>query len=280
MAKAMGVKVGNASRKLVLLKLADNANDNGECWPSYQHVADQCEMSRRSVITHIDALIEQGLIVKTERKRTAKLNQSNLYLLTLDNTNNTVNLNSSSGENSSPLGSEESALGGEKSALGGETVALGGGEMVAPRTSHSLEPVIEPNIISAQGAGVRHDVRATSKPKKPKTPKTRVTAEDLISSFGVSEQIANEYLEVRGKTPLTPTALKLIFTEAEKLGWSLHQALTACCENGWRGFKANWIKNQQHRSGGESAADSRFVGSSRFSGGQASIDRLNDTSWW
>ena len=45
MAKAMNIKVGNPLRKLVLIKLADNANDNGECWPSYQHVADQCELS-------------------------------------------------------------------------------------------------------------------------------------------------------------------------------------------------------------------------------------------
>ncbi|HIA8111342.1 TPA: helix-turn-helix domain-containing protein, partial [Escherichia coli] len=31
MAKAMNIKVGNPLRKLVLIKLADNANDNGEC---------------------------------------------------------------------------------------------------------------------------------------------------------------------------------------------------------------------------------------------------------
>ena len=45
MVKAMKVKVGNPLRKLVLLKLADNASDHGECWPSYQHIADQCEIS-------------------------------------------------------------------------------------------------------------------------------------------------------------------------------------------------------------------------------------------
>ena len=58
MAKAMGVKVGNSLRKLVLIKLADNANDKGECWPSYQHIADQCECSRTAVRNHIDALEE------------------------------------------------------------------------------------------------------------------------------------------------------------------------------------------------------------------------------
>ena len=64
MAKAMGVKVGNSLRKLVLIKLADNANDKGECWPSYQHIADQCECSRTAVRNHIDALEEMDGIEK------------------------------------------------------------------------------------------------------------------------------------------------------------------------------------------------------------------------
>jgi biotin operon repressor len=54
----MSIKTGNPIRKLVLIKLADNANDNGECWPSYQHIADHCECSRSAVREHIEALIE------------------------------------------------------------------------------------------------------------------------------------------------------------------------------------------------------------------------------
>ncbi len=38
MVKAMKIRVGNPLRKLVLIKLADNASDQGECWPSYQHI--------------------------------------------------------------------------------------------------------------------------------------------------------------------------------------------------------------------------------------------------
>lgn len=84
MAKAMNIKVGNPLRKLVLIKLADNANDNGECWPSYQHVADQCEVSRSTVKSHIRALEDMGLL-KREFRRKGELNQSNVFYLTLDN---------------------------------------------------------------------------------------------------------------------------------------------------------------------------------------------------
>ena len=118
MVKAFGVKVGNASRKLVLIKLADNANDKGECWPSYQHIADQCEISRRSAMNHIEALCESGLVVKRSRKG-VKGNSTNVYLLNLD------------GEIPAPPTKSEGAdnsLGGENSALGSETVSLGGGE--------------------------------------------------------------------------------------------------------------------------------------------------------
>lgn len=131
MAKAMQIKVGNPSRKLVLIKLADNANDKGKCFPSYQHVADQCEMSRRSVINHIDALCEMGLVRKTFRDG-EKGNSSNVYLLNLD-------------EPIRALPSENSALGVVKDLhQPSENSAPPPSENSAPRTSHSFEPVNKP----------------------------------------------------------------------------------------------------------------------------------------
>lgn len=114
MAKAMNIKVGNPLRKLVLIKLADNANDNGECWPSYQHVADQCEVSRSTVKSHIRALEEMGLL-KREFRRKGELNQSNVFYLTLDNAQ--------------------------------QIQPESGGAGDAPRTYHSFEPVNEPKNI-------------------------------------------------------------------------------------------------------------------------------------
>ncbi|OBX06204.1 helix-turn-helix domain-containing protein [Gallibacterium genomosp. 3] len=83
MAKVMGIKVGNPLRKLVLLKLADNANDDGICFPSYQYIADVCEISKASARTHIEALIQMGFISKKARKNKDG-SSSNLYVLHLD----------------------------------------------------------------------------------------------------------------------------------------------------------------------------------------------------
>lgn len=163
MAKAFQVDVGGASRKLVLVKLADNANDKGECWPSYQHIADQCEMSRRSVMGHIAALCKSGLIAKRTRKG-PKGNTSNLYVVTLG------------GENSAPPdpeGGEKTAPGGEHNSPGGENPAPAPGENPAPGISHSfesvIEPVNEPVAPGAEPAGAPLEGEAEKVSQEPRT---------------------------------------------------------------------------------------------------------------
>lgn len=54
MVKAMKIRVGNPLRKLVLIKLADNASDQGECWPSYRSV--------NAAVEHLRALEKKGVI--------------------------------------------------------------------------------------------------------------------------------------------------------------------------------------------------------------------------
>ncbi len=133
MAKAMSIKVGNPLRKLVLIKLADNANDEGECWPSYQHIADQCEVSRSTVKSHIRALEDMRLL-KREFRRKGELNQSNVFYLTLDNAQQIP-------PESGGAGADRGGAGADR---GGAGADLGGGAGAAPRTYHSFEPVKEP----------------------------------------------------------------------------------------------------------------------------------------
>ncbi|HCU2153940.1 TPA: helix-turn-helix domain-containing protein [Escherichia coli] len=149
MVKAMKIRVGNPLRKLVLVKLADNASDQGECWPSYQHIADQCEISKRSVMNHITALCESGLVKKVSRKG-EKGNSSNIYLLRLD------------GAKDSPGGSANNSLPSAANSPGGAGVAPGGGAGDSPRTSHSFEPVKEPVNESTIGASADASAPARS----------------------------------------------------------------------------------------------------------------------
>lgn len=71
--------------KLVLIKLCDNASDEGYCWPSMGKIAKECDLSRRSVIGQIKKLKEMGLIeVKhryNDKEQTSNGYQINISML-------------------------------------------------------------------------------------------------------------------------------------------------------------------------------------------------------
>ena len=189
----MNCKVGNPARKIVLLKLADNANDDGICFPSYQYIADKCEMTRRSAISHIEYLIKMGLVSKKERKNKDG-SISNLYFLHLEQ-------------------------GSENFALGSENFALGGSENISPRTSHSLEPVNEPK-------------KTTQKSE----------AEMLLEQFGITGQLAKDFIAHRKakKGVINQTQLNRLQKQADKAGISICEAVEICIERNWQGFNASW----------------------------------------
>ena len=209
MVQAMNCEVGNPARKLVLLKLADNANDDGICFPSYQYIADKCEMTRRSAISHIEYLIKMGLVSKKERKNKDG-SISNLYFLHLEQ------------------GSENFALGGENISLGSENFALGGSENISPRTSHSLEPVNEPK-------------KTTQKSE----------SEILLEQFGISGQLAKDFITHRKakKAPITETVMNGFLREANKAELSVAESVAISIERNWQGFKATWyLKDKELQS--------------------------------
>lgn len=65
-----------AGKKMVLLALCDNANDQGECFPSVSMLVDKCSMSERSVFNHIADLEKDGAI-----KRNNRAGRSTVYQL-------------------------------------------------------------------------------------------------------------------------------------------------------------------------------------------------------
>ena len=200
MVQAMNCEVGNPARKLVLLRLADNANDDGICFPSYQYIADKCEMTRRSAISHIEYLIKMGLVSKKERKNKDG-SISNLYFLHLEQ------------------GSENFALGGENISLGSENFALGGSENISPRTSHSLEPVNEPKKTTQ---------KSESEMLLEQFGITGQLAKDFIAHRKAKKGVINQ------------TQLNRLQKQADKAGISICEAVEICIERNWQGFNASW----------------------------------------
>lgn len=218
MVKAMQCKVGNATRKLVLLKLADHANDMGVCFPSYQYIADQCEMGRRTVIEHINALVKAGFVKKKERK-TPDGQVSNLYLLCLDH---------------------------------------GGAENALPQCEKCTTPVqdlhhppvqnLHPEPVTSFNQSINH---------KKSTQKKSHTALDLLSDFGIDEDLAKDFIEHRKakKAPITATVMKRLKREADKANISLADALETMMMQGWIGFRAEWLQTSSKTKPSRQIAD-------------------------
>lgn len=67
----------SVTQKAVLISLADQANDDGVCWPAIGTIAKRCCMSERAVRTAMDHLEAVGLLSRERR-----FNSSNVYSVT------------------------------------------------------------------------------------------------------------------------------------------------------------------------------------------------------
>ena len=69
----------------------------------------------------------------------------------------------------------------------------------------------------------------------------------LLAPEGVSLEVWDSFLQQRQKTRavVTETVIKTIQKEADLAGWPLERALAEIVARGWRGFKAEWVKDKQ-----------------------------------
>lgn len=73
--------------KIVLYWIADHHNEStGKCFPSHKRLSQLCEMTDRSIRTHIEFLINAGLLTKQDNYRDNGSQTSNSYALHLMDT--------------------------------------------------------------------------------------------------------------------------------------------------------------------------------------------------
>lgn len=77
---ACEAKTGDALAKLVLIALANRADNNGECYPSLARIARDCETSESSVKRKLIVLEKLGLLQRINRS-VEGMKTSNLYRL-------------------------------------------------------------------------------------------------------------------------------------------------------------------------------------------------------
>lgn len=146
-------RVGSSGAKLVLLALANYADEDGYCWPSRRTLAHVTEMSPDSISRHLSTLEAGGFVEREARKGDRGQRTSDLIRLLL------------SRPTAAPAAAENAPVsGGTPSAnCGGPPSANYGGPLCKNRDTPSaktggLEPSIEPSIektpLPPEGDGV------------------------------------------------------------------------------------------------------------------------------
>jgi hypothetical protein len=74
----------SGNEKVVLLALADFANDGGECWPSVRRIAEKAYISELTVRRIIALLIDSEFLKLTRRQSNDGRSMSNLYQLQME----------------------------------------------------------------------------------------------------------------------------------------------------------------------------------------------------
>ena len=85
---------------------------------------------------------------------------------------------------------------------------------------------------------------------KPLTKDKSIQPRALLEAENIPKNIINDFMAIRKakKLPLTKSALDGIKREAEKINFTLLQALEQCCTESWAGFKAEWVLNKNKQS--------------------------------
>ena len=226
-----------STQKLVLLMLAERHNgDSGQCNPSHDLLAEDCGLSRRSVVDQISKLEEAGYLrVMHRASGNAKL--PNQYVLNLrfgvpekvkdipDDPFLVVNDVHKGSERAAQGVVNDVHKGSERAAQGVVHDVHKGSERAAHKPGN--EPGIEPNTkkqTKSRGAG-------------PTVPKP-----DDVTETTWTDWLAHRKAK---RAAVTQTALDDIAREAAKAGYSLDQALATCCSRGWQGFCADWVLPKQ-----------------------------------
>ena len=227
---------GSASAKAVLVKLADNANDEGVCWPSIRRIADETELGRSTVISKIQELQNAGLI-SVQRRRDGQRQGTSVYQLHIARDANAdpkilgEGDPSSQGPNSGPSPNSQ----GPDDAPQSPDDAVSGS---SSRTRTPIEPPNNPRAREGAAAGPPPDGRAVDAAavlarmgagERPPHPLACAADPDARSLRGSLRVLAEEAGVVT--TPVTENAVRRICAKApdlaekaEQLHWAIQDA--------------------------------------------------------
>lgn len=231
-----------ASPKLVLLAMCDWANDEGaSLFPSVGKVAVRASMSERNAKRVLHTLIEAGWLSVVGNSMGGKPGMTRQYQL-----NAPAILRGYVGATDDKLSPVTNpAERGDSTGKGRVTNGTETGDTGVTLTT--IDPPLDPPKAKKRASApsvVAVDLDFSTWPNPPST------------------QVLGDWLHLRRqrRAPVTPTVLASFGTElhlAARMGFSVDDCLTKCCNRNWQGFEAAWLARDtptHHRNAGANHA--------------------------
>jgi len=116
-----------------------------------------------------------------------------------------------------------------------------------PKMGVGPPPKMGGHINTKNKKQISTNVDINTAPEKTAKKQTKHEADlSLLAEHGITGQIAEDFLTIRKakRQPLTETAMRLIASEAQKVGMTAFQAVMFSIGNGWGSFRADWVRNK------------------------------------
>lgn len=256
--------------KLVLLALADRADEGHRCWPSTARLESDTGLYRETIHASIERLEAAGLLVVTRRNgagnryalvgvegredRTPKREGVNRQKRSA-NTDRSANADQSANADSNQSAnaartSRQMPTVNLKGNLKGNLTIFGAASAALPADAagHPGEPDRGDPADSGKDPGSASLTESLTAMRE-----GRAVALMCESLPGLSAEVAAEYRAHRRaqKFPLTVAAWNRIAAEVKKAdGFTPDAALLEAIDAGWRGLKAGWLANRRRPANG------------------------------
>ena len=205
-------------QKSVMLAIADNSSDNpyefGTCFPSIDLIAVKAGLSRKSVITNINKLVENGYLIKAYRSRKTGGRTSNKYLIYPS-------------ETMSLLDEEHKVMFTQSEETTLRNKITQSEETTPPKQTQSEETTPEPSL-----KDINPNLKYSDCPEN------------------IAKEIWVAFIDFRKKkkAPLTLLAWNGLLREFSKANLGSKAGLILMMEKSWRGFEAEWVRPKQNTS--------------------------------
>lgn len=240
---AFALQLPKPGTKLVLLTLANYANEEGEAFPSQKALSEKSCLSERAVRDNLTLLERWKVIVRVPRVRANGSYTTDLFKL---NVGCSPVIESASNDENCQRQNLPSA-------------EIAAGEAVDNHVDNSqTQRQISPNP-AADSAGPESFTNYNL--YKPTEEEIQTRAR--LNALGVSNDSAKQWELIRkGKDlGLSLEDVEVVFAEANAAGISMQGAVDCCCEQVWAWFRAKWYADLRAKSqDGEGSTKNQSAG--------------------